>query len=164
LIYDPDWDEDVRLEAWRATFARAADLPPVLAAAVLWDAWEGIAPLQHQSWLGPLFAECMLRQRRKTIAHLFSLNAGLRVVAHERRRHRDRTTRLLTFLDAVSEAAALGLKEHDRLTLARNRCCDVSRGGVVTQKLPWLIEYAVSRPLVSSAMIEKELKVTTRGR
>ncbi|WP_352685192.1 helix-turn-helix domain-containing protein [Mesorhizobium sp. M0184] len=30
-------------------------------------------------------------------------------------------------------------------------------------KLPQLIDYVLSRPLVSSAMTEKELKVTTRG-
>lgn len=163
LIYDPDWDEDVRFEEWHATLARAADLPPVLAAAVLWDAWECIAPLQHQSWLGPLLVESMLRQRRKTITHLFSLNAGLRVVVRERRRHGDRTTRLLAFFDAVSEAAALGLKEHDRLTLAREQMLRRLNGRRGHSKLPRLAEYALSRPLVSSAMIEKELKVTTRG-
>ncbi len=31
-------------------------------------------------------------------------------------------------------------------------------------KLPQLIDYVLSRPLMSSTMIEKELKVTTRGR
>ncbi|MGB3388722.1 MAG: RHE_PE00001 family protein, partial [Pseudaminobacter sp.] len=143
--------------------ARTADLPPVLAAALLWDAWERIAPLEHQSWLGVLLVESMLRQRRKTTAHLFSLNAGLRVVARERRRYRDRRTRLLAFLDGVSEAAALGLKEHDRLTLAREQMLRRLKGRRGHSKLPRLVGYALSRPLVSSAMIEKELKVTTRG-
>jgi hypothetical protein len=163
LLYDPDWDEQARLEGWLAALARTADLAPVLAAAVLWDEWEGIAPLQHQSWLGPLLVESMLRQRRKTTSHLFSLNAGLRVIARERRRHRDRTARLLAFLDAVSEAAALGLKELDRLTLARELMLRRLRGRRGHSKLSRLVEYTLSRPLVSSAMIEKELKVTTRG-
>lgn len=163
LLYDPDWDEQARLEEWRATLDHTADLPPALAAAVVWDAWEGIAPLQHQSWLGPLLVESMLRQRRKTTAHLFSLNAGLRLIARERRRHRDRTTRLLAFFDAVLEAAALGLKEHDRLTLAREQMLRRLNGRRGHSKLPRLIDYALSRPLVSSAMLEKELKVTTRG-
>ncbi|MGX5806474.1 DUF1612 domain-containing protein, partial [Bradyrhizobium sp. Arg314] len=62
-----------------------------------------------------------LRQRRKTTAHMLALNVGLRVIGRERRRHGARTTRLLAFLDAVAEAAALSLKEHDRLALAREQ-------------------------------------------
>ncbi|WP_352971957.1 DUF1612 domain-containing protein [Mesorhizobium sp. M0954] len=45
---------------------------------------------------------------------MLALNSGLHVVGRERRRHRDRTTRLLAFVDTFTEATALGLKEHDR--------------------------------------------------
>ncbi|MDQ6438076.1 RHE_PE00001 family protein [Mesorhizobium sp. LHD-90] len=163
LIYDPDWDENGRLEAWLDVLARAADLPPVLRAAVLWDTWETEAPLQHAPWLGVLLVGAMLRQYGKTTAHLANLTTGLRLVAREKRRHRSRTVRLLAFLDAVSEAAALGLKEHDRLVLAREQMTRRLKGRRGHSKLPRLIDFALSRPLVSSAMIEKELKVTTRG-
>lgn len=163
LIYDPDWDENSRLEEWLAVLTRTADLPPVLRAAVLWDAWETEAPLQHAPWLGVLLVGAMLRQSGKTTAHLACLTAGLRLVARERRRHRSRTVRLLAVLEAVSEAAALGLKEHDRLVLAREQMARRLKGRRGHSKLPRLIEFALSRPLVSSAMIEKELKVTTRG-
>lgn len=87
-----------------------------------------------------------------------------RLIARERRRHRDRTTRLLAFLDAASETAAFGLKEHDRLALAREQMLRRTRSRRGNSKLPQLIDYVLSRPLMSSAMIEKELKVTTRGR
>lgn len=163
LVYDLDWDEPARLDEWRAMLGRMADLPPVLAAAMLSDAWEDISPLQHQPWLGTLLVAAMLRQRRKTTAHLLALNSGLRVIGRERRRHRDRTIRLLAFIDAFTEAAALGLKEHDRLALAREQMLRRTRNRRGNSKLPQLIDYVLSRPLVSSAMIEKELKVTARG-
>lgn len=163
LIYDPEWDENARLEDWRETFDRVINLPPVLAGAILWDAWETSSPLQHQPWLGTLLVAAALRQRRKTTVHLFALNTGLRIVARERRRHSDRSTRLLAFLEAIAEAAVLGIKEHDRLAMAREQMLRRTRERRGNSKLPQLIEFVLSRPLVSSAMIEKELKVTGRG-
>ncbi|RWA78237.1 MAG: DUF1612 domain-containing protein [Mesorhizobium sp.] len=163
LVYDADWDEPGRLNDWRTLLDRTADLSPLLAAAVLWDAWEDISPLQHQPWLGTLLVAATLRQRRKTMAHLPALNTGLRVIGRERRRHRDRTERWLAFLNAVAEAAALGLKEHDRLVMAREQMLRRTRNRRGNSKLPQLIDYVLSRPLVSSAMIEKELGLTTRG-
>ncbi|HEV2501849.1 MAG TPA: RHE_PE00001 family protein [Mesorhizobium sp.] len=163
LIYDPDWDENSRLDEWLAVLTRTTDLPPLLRAAILWDAWETEAPLQHAPWLGGLLVGAMLRQCGKTAAHLVCLTTGLRLVARERRRHRSRTVRLLAFLDAVAQAAAFGLKEHDRLTLAREQMTRRLKGRRGHSKLPQLIDFALSRPLVSSAMVEKELKITTRG-
>jgi hypothetical protein len=47
--------------------------------------------------------------------------------------------------------------------LAREQMGRRLRGRRGHSKLPELVELVLSRPLVSSAMIEKELKVTTRG-
>ncbi|TIN17060.1 MAG: DUF1612 domain-containing protein [Mesorhizobium sp.] len=114
-------------------------------------------------WLGTLLVAAALRQRRKTTIHLFALNTGLRVVARERRRHGNRSARFLAFLEAVAEAAALGIKEHDRLAMAREQMLRRTRERRGNSKLPRLIDFVLSRPLVSGAMIEKELKVTARG-
>ncbi|MEI8703506.1 RHE_PE00001 family protein [Mesorhizobium sp. ISC15] len=163
LVYDPDWDEEERLADWRAMLNRTTGQPPVLSAALLWDAWETKEPLQHLPWLGHLLVGAMLRQVRKTSAHLVCLNTGLRAIPRERRRARDRTARLIGFLEGVTEAAVAGLKEHDRLMLAREQMGRRLRGRRGHSKLPQLVDLVLARPVVSSAMIEKDLKVTTRG-
>jgi len=86
LIFDPDWDEDTRLADWQQALANTSKHPPLLAAALAWDAWETIAPLQHRFWLGPMLVAALLRARAKTRAHLACLNIGLRTIARERRR------------------------------------------------------------------------------
>jgi hypothetical protein len=49
LIYDPDWQEGERLEAWRRAAAASQSEPPLLAAALLWDAWESDPSLERQA-------------------------------------------------------------------------------------------------------------------
>ncbi|WP_287381537.1 DUF1612 domain-containing protein, partial [Mesorhizobium sp.] len=47
LIYDLDWNEEERLAEWRDVMAKTRDLPVVLRAAVLLEAWSDIEVLQH---------------------------------------------------------------------------------------------------------------------
>jgi Protein of unknown function (DUF1612) len=88
LIYDPDAEEGERLEAWRRAATAAQPEPPLLAAALLWDAWQTNPPLDRQAWLGPLLVSATLRERRKTRAHLVCVNSALRCVRRENRRSR----------------------------------------------------------------------------
>jgi Protein of unknown function (DUF1612)/HTH DNA binding domain len=163
LIFDPDWDEDARLADWQQILADANKYPPLLAAALAWDAWETLAPLQHRPWLGPLLVAALLRARAKTRAHLACFNIGLRTIARERRRAIDQTTRLIGFLDAATAAATAGLKEHDRLMLARTQLMHRLSHRRKTSHLPALIDLVLARPLVSATLIADELAISARA-
>ncbi|MDP9807683.1 hypothetical protein J2W42_000521 [Rhizobium tibeticum] len=163
LFDDEEWDEVARLGAWRKTIAIADALPATLGAALIFDAWERIEPLRRQHWLGGLLVASYLRARGKVTSHLFAFYAGLKTIRHERRRARDRLTRLQAFLEGMVESAAAGLKEMDRLSLARTQMEIRFRDRRSNSSLPRLADFVLSRPMVSSAMVARELQVTSRG-
>ncbi|WP_292625516.1 RHE_PE00001 family protein [Mesorhizobium sp.] len=163
LIYDLDWNEEERLAEWRDVMARTRDLPVVLRAAVLLEAWSDIEVLQHATWLGPLFVAALLRQEGLAANHLVTVQLGAKNIPRERRRARNRSDRLLAFVDAIHEAGLAGLKEHDRLVMAKTQMERRLRERRVSSKLSGLIELVLSRPLVSTGMVQKGLKVTKQG-
>ncbi|TBC19558.1 RHE_PE00001 family protein [Rhizobium ruizarguesonis] len=164
LVYDLDWDEDARLDEWRGVLRQAEDLPAVLQAIVALNAWNELAVLQHAPWLGRLFAASILRQAGVTTgAHLAAINLGLKTIPVDRRRHRDRETRLLAIAHGLIVAAEIGLKEHDRLALARQMMERKLSGRRKSSKLPELVELVMARPLVSAKMVAKTLEVTPQA-
>ncbi|OHV80883.1 RHE_PE00001 family protein [Ensifer sp. LCM 4579] len=163
LVFEEDWDEASRLDAWRTVLPTADQMPATLGAAILFDAWERIEPLRRQHWLGALLVGAYLRFRGKTASHVLAFNMGLKTIRHDRRRSKDRLTRLNAFLDAMAATADLGLKELDRLSLARTQMEIRIKDRRSNSNLPGLIELVLSRPIVSTALISRQLGVTPRG-
>ena len=146
IINEPDWDEDERLKEWWDVHARTEELPAILRTAILLDAWNMIEVLQRSPWLGRLLASAFLRDGAVTPDHLPALSTGLRAVPRERRHARNQTQRLLALLDSFYEAAQATMKEHDRLSHARERMMRKLAGRRSSSRLPELVELVVSRP------------------
>ncbi len=163
VVRDPEWDEDGRLSEWRAVLEEADALPATLAAAVIWDAWESMEPLQRQHWLGAQLVNSYLRVRGKVSSHLFGFCSGLKAIPRERRRSPKRISRVLAGLDAMTTGAELATKEVIRLGQAREHLERKLKGKRSSSSLPRVVDLLMTRPIVSSSMIVKELKVSHRA-
>src|SRR3954469_11642208 len=163
LVYDRDWDEEERLAEWQELVNETDKLPTLVAAAIAFDAWRRLAPLQHAGWIGSLLVSALLQTRGKTRHHVASLNVGMRAASYRRAHVQDLGTRIAGFLDGVAAAADRGHKDLDRLTLAREILGVQLKGRRSTSRLPALVDLLLSKPLVSVPLAAKALKVSPQA-
>jgi hypothetical protein len=81
----------------------------------------------------------------------------------QKRRAWNQERQLVSFIEAISAAAEHGLRDHNRGLLARRQLERKLVGRRSTSKLPGLIEFVMSLPVVSANMIANELSVTPRA-
>ncbi len=77
LLGDPDHYETVLLDEWHKAVGDCCELPPVLAAAFILDAWLMLDSIERRTELGRLFAAAALR-KNVTPDHLPLVSVGLR--------------------------------------------------------------------------------------
>ena len=153
--------EEERFQRWRKLVDRYSEYPAPLRAAILLDAWRDMQVSDRSPWLGRQLAAALLRANGLTM--LPALNTGLRAIQRERRHSRDQEERLIAILDGMSEAADLGMKEHDRLLNGKSRMERRLIGKRSNSRLPDLVELVLANPVVSTSMIVKQLGTTPQG-
>ena len=162
LVYDPDVDEAENEDLWLDVVKRTSHWPAVAAAAVAWNAWLDLNLYTRLPWLGLIMAAAILRARGLT-SHLLPLAAGFKQSRFRPRGREGALEKLEGFCTVVEEAIAIGHKDLDRLTLARELMQRVTKECRSNSKLPELVDLFLSRPLVTVPLGAKLLKVTPKA-
>ena len=163
VLGDIEWNEDERVDQWRATVGGLPALPVMMKAAVAWDAWLQLEPMHGGHWRAALMAGSILREGNLAANHLFALGVGAR---RSRLRHDDRQPldrRLATFFEWVTTAADAGRQELKRLNLADQVMRQVAKHKHVDSRLPAFIDLVLSRPVISAELACRELQLSATG-
>ena len=162
-FYDPNWNEDARFAEWRRVMGETKSLPPLLAAAIAWDAWLVLEPDQRGAWRAPLIAALVLKARAKTRHFLLPLDTGRRFARYRRHPNHDFATRLSGFLEWAREAVDRGTKDLDTLAVSAELLRARLKGRRRNSRLPALVDLLLSRPLVSVPMAAKALRCSSQA-
>jgi hypothetical protein len=127
------------LTQWKRILQGADEMPATRGAAILWDAWEALEPVQRQHWRGAVGERQPSGKGEGSFA-LVGLNVGLNVLPQERRPSQNRTVRLVAFLDALSASAETGMKEIARPAQAREQMARRLTGRRSSSNLPAAVD------------------------
>lgn len=138
-----------RLEAWRRVCRETEALPPMLAAAIVWDAWLVIEPDHFGAWRAPLLAGLTLKRRGLTSAFLVPFDYGRRFAPYRRDPRHGLAIRIAGFLSWADCAIAQCQKDLQRLVTAKRQLRRTIGTCRKSSKLPQLVDLFLSRPVVS---------------
>ena len=162
LVYDPDWDEDARLVDWRAAVDRIRTLPPALAAAIATR--PGTRSNRSSTRRGSAACSPPRCSRTRQDPDAPGVPA-CRAEDHSARTAADHLTRR-PGCDPVrsDDGGRRGRPQGPRpLATPRTLLARKLAGRRSTSKLPALLDYVLTRPIVSAGMIAKELGITPRA-
>ena len=162
-FYDPDWDEPGRLDRWRRIWRNTSALPPLIAAAIAWDAWHTLQPEQHSPWRSPVLAALVLRARGKMRNLLLPLDTGQWLAG---RRWNARDTfgqRVAVFLEIAAAAVKHAGSELSQLESAKERMTLKLKGMRKNSRMADLIELLIAKPIVSIPLACKELGISKQA-
>ncbi|MBJ7532588.1 DUF1612 domain-containing protein [Rhodomicrobium vannielii ATCC 17100] len=162
FFFDPDWNEPARLVVWRAVLQESRNLPPVLAAAIAWDAWLFAQPDQRGAWRAPLIAALVLKARKKTETFLLPLALGTRP-AEYRDAGKPFEVRIEGFCGLVVGAVQRCERELANLSLVRNLLDVKIARRRRNSRLPELADLLLAHPVVSLRMVARRLEVSPEG-
>ena len=152
-----------RRDAWRRVWQQTRDLPPLLAAAIVWDAWLTLEPEAQSAWRAPLLAALTLRQRGLTNGWLVPIDTGRRHAPYRRHPAHSVPVRMAGFQSWVQTGAERGMNSLKTLTLANETMRISMKAKRKSSRLPELADLLISRPLVSAPTVAKALGITPQA-
>lgn len=161
-FFDPNWDVAGRMQAFRAAFREAAPLPPMLAAALTFDAWGVLEPEQMGGWRQWLLGALVLREKR-VFQGMLPLDWGCRKLKYRWGAKLPLHDRLLGFMDCAMAAAERANGEIDRLLLAEQVMARKLEGRRRNSHLPDLAALLLKKPCLSLHSAAAALKVGHEG-
>jgi hypothetical protein len=163
MFWDEAWGSEERLTAWHQAVELSRRLPPLLSAAVAWDAWMVLQPDQIRPWKGMLGAALVLKMRRKTSSCLLPLNTGWRFSSYRRMSAQSVSVRLNGFLEWSLKAAEQGNRLLDQMSHADLRLQAKLEGRRRNSRLEQLVELFYASPLVSIPGAARKLRCSQQA-
>ncbi len=162
-FYDPNWGGGARLQQWRRILSGSRALPPLLAAAVIWDSWLVIAPEERGSWRAGLLAALTLKARGATQSFLLPVDTGGRFAKYRRHPAHDFHTRIAGFLEWTMMATERAGKDLSSLVLADGLLQQHLKGRRKNSRLPELANLLMSRPLITVGTAARALRCSPQA-